>query len=328
MHEDIQQALAGGHPLYLYAYASHETEAELCAMELRALFGGSVEMKTESLLLSRRRIDPDRSPFLTLRLDIAASGDSAEAVAELAGSMRWVENGGTFKVTYMKSGDSCSYADQRGFERLVGSRIQGKANMKNPDVTLGLTAIHGIWVLGVWHASKRAWHAHIHKPQNYSTGLSAAFARALVNIAAPEAEGVRMLDPCCGMGNVLIEALSMGLDIRGRDINPLAVRGAKTNLRHYGHPETRVTLGDMNELEGRYDAAVLDMPYNLCSVLPEEEQRRMLTSLRRLAPRAVIVTTEGDVRARVEEAGYRIVDECKVRKGSFVRQVWLCEAFQ
>lgn len=326
--ERIQQALADGRSLYLYAYASHETEAELCAMELRALFGGCTEWKTGSLLLSRRRIDPDRSPFLTLRLDIAASGDSAVKIAELAGSRRWVESGETFKVTYIKAGDPFDYAEQRSFERLVGSRIQGKADMKHPDVTLGLTALDGTWVLGVRHAPKRAWHAHIHKPQNYSTGLSAAVARALVNIAAPETEGLRLLDPCCGMGNVLIEALSMGLDIRGRDINPLAVRGARTNLKHYGFSETLVTLGDMNDLEGHYDAAVLDMPYNLCSVLPEEEQRRMLTSLRRLAPRAVIVTTEEDVRVRVQEAGYRIADECQVRKGSFVRQVWLCEALQ
>lgn len=325
IHEQIQQALADGRPLYLYAYASHETEAGLCGMELRALFGGAVEYKTESLLLSSRKIDPDRSPFLSLRIDIDACGESAEAIAELADSRHWVKGGETFKVTYIKSGDPYSYAEQRELERLVGSRIQGKADMKNPDLTLGLTALHGAWLLGSIRAPKRAWHAHIHKPQNYSTGLSAAVARALVNIAAPETEGIRLLDPCCGMGNVLIEALSMGIDARGRDINPLAVRGAKTNLKHYGYPETLVTLGDMNELEGHYDAAVLDMPYNLCSVLPEEEQRRMLASLRRLAPRAVIVTTEVDVRVRVEEAGYRIVEECQVRKGSFVRQAWLCE---
>lgn len=117
-----------------------------------------------------------------------------------------------------------------------------------------------------------------------------------MNIAAPETEGLRLLDPCCGMGNVLIEALSMGLDIReGTSIRLRC--GARTNLKHYGFSETLVTLGDMNDLEGHYDAAVLDMPYNLCSVLPEEEQRRMLTSLRRLAPRAVIVTTEEDVRS-------------------------------
>ena len=48
----------------------------------------------------------------------------------------------------------------------------------------------------------------------------------------------------------------------------------------------------MNELEGSYDAAILDMPYNLCSVLPDEDQRVMLTSLRRLAKRAVVVSTE------------------------------------
>ncbi|MWV44561.1 RNA methyltransferase [Paenibacillus sp. HJL G12] len=326
MKELIKQTLEQGHALYLYPYASHDTEAELCGMELRALFGDVRKIHTGSVLLSPRKINPDRSPFLSLRMDVLAAGNSAEQIANFADSLQLVKDGSTFKVTYIKSGDPYTYAEQRSFERLVGSRIQGKADMKNPGITLGLIAIQGIWLIGVCHYPERSWHAHIHKPQNYSTGLSAATARTLVNIMAPETEGIRAVDPCCGMGNVLIEALSMGLDIRGRDINPLAIRGARTNLQHYGYPEDLVTLGDMNELEGYFDAAIIDMPYNLCSVLPEADQKRMLVSLRRLAPRAVIVTTEEDVRMRVVEAGYRIVDTCRVWKGSFVRLVWLCEA--
>ncbi|MCJ8014388.1 methyltransferase domain-containing protein [Paenibacillus sp. KQZ6P-2] len=324
--QQIEQALAKDQPMYLYTYASHETEAELCGMEMRALFGDGIVCRTASLLLSHRKINPDRSPFLSLRLDVLVSGGSAEGIAERAGTVQQIINGNTFKVTYIKSGDPYTYNEQRAFERLVGSRIHGKADMKKADITFGLISVQGIWLLGVCHVPERSWHAHIHKPQNYSTGLSAKAARSLVNIMAPETEGVRVVDPCCGMGNVLIEALSMGIHIQGNDINPLAIRGARINLKHYGYPVELVTLGDMNELEGHFDAAILDMPYNLCSVLPEEEQKQMLTSLRRLAPRAVIVTTEEDVRVRVEEAGYRIIDECKVWKGSFVRQVWLCEA--
>lgn len=278
-----------------------------------------------SLLISQRQINPDRSPFLSRRVDVLLTGSSAEELAERASSAQLFMEGNTFKVTYIKSGDPYTYDEQRALERLVGSRIQGKFDMKNPDVVLGLVSVQGTWLLGICHDPERVWHKHIHKLQNYSTGLSAAMARSLVNIMAPETEGIRVVDPCCGMGNVLIEALSVGLDIRGRDINPLAIRGARTNLKHFGYPDELVTLGDMNELEGHFDAAILDMPYNLCSVLSVEEQKTMLASLRRLAPRAVIVTTEEDVRTRVEEAGYRVVDECRVWKGSFVRHVWLCE---
>ncbi|WP_213652266.1 TRM11 family methyltransferase [Paenibacillus sp. J23TS9] len=326
MKEHVQQDLADGHMVYLYTYASHETEAELCSMEMRALFGSSEEYRKESLLLSQQDIDPDRSPFLSLRMDVLLSGNSVEELAEHASLRQLVEDKKTFKVIFIKSGDPYPYEDQRAFERLVGSRIQGRADMRKPDITLGLISIQGTWLLGICHYPQRTWHSHIHKPQNYSTGLSAATARTLVNIMAPDTEGLRAVDPCCGMGNVLIEALSMGLDIRGRDINPLAIRGARTNLEHYGYPVELVTLGDMNELDGPFDAAILDMPYNLCSVLPTEEQKRMLASLHRLAPRAVIVSTEEEVRSRIEEAGYRIKVECKVWKGSFVRHVWLCEA--
>lgn len=327
MKEKIEQALAKQERICLYTHASHETEAELCAMEMRALFDGSVIYGSELLTVSPRVIDPDRSPFLSARIDILLSGASAAEIAAQAGGLEPFIGGRTYKVTYIKSGDPYPYDEQRAWERLVGSRVRGRADMKNPDVTLGLIAVQGLWLLGICQFPARAWHAHIHKPQNYSTGLSAALARTLVNIMSPViAKHMQAVDPCCGMGNVLIEALSMGLEISGRDMNPLAIRGARTNLEHYGYATDRVTLGDMNELEGRFDAAVLDMPYNLCSVLPVEEQNRMLASLRRLAPRAVIVSTEDEVRDRIEENGFRIVDECRVWKGNFVRHVWLCEA--
>ncbi|MBE9913352.1 methyltransferase domain-containing protein [Paenibacillus donghaensis] len=327
MKKRLRQVAGDPSPMYLYTYSSHETEAELCRMELRALFSGEemLLLQTPSLLISRRQISPDRSPFLSGRMDVQLIGDSVGDIAERARSTRLLPEGSTFKVTYLKSGDPFSYEEQRALERHVGSRIKGKADMKKPDVTLGLISVQGTWLLGICHDPERAWRLHIHKPQNYSTGLSVATARSLVNIMAPHTEGIRAVDPCCGMGNVLIEALSMGIDIRGRDINPLAVRGARTNLKHYGYSTDLVTLGDMNEMEGRFDAAILDMPYNLCSVISVDEQKRMLTSLRRLAPRSVIVATEEDVRIRVEEAGYRITDECSVWKGNFVRHVWLCE---
>ncbi len=326
MKEEMVQRVADHKQVYLYSYNSHETEAELCRMEMRALFGGSVLYRTESLLLSSRQIEPDRSPFMTLRMDIRIMARSVEELAVQAGTMEAIVSGHSFKVVFIKSGDSYTYDEQRAFERVVGSRIPGRREMKKPDMTLGLIAVQGTWMLGICRFPERAWHAHIHKPQNYSTGLSAKAARALVNVMAPVVHGVRAVDPCCGMGNVLIEALSMGLDIRGRDINPLAIRGARTNLLHYGYKAELVTLGDMNELQGRFDAAMVDMPYNLCSVLPVEEQERMLSSLYRLAPRAVVVSTEEEVRERIMLAGYRISDECTLRKGSFVRHVWLCEA--
>ncbi|MNZ79910.1 Mg-protoporphyrin IX methyl transferase [compost metagenome] len=236
--------------------------------------------------------------------------------------------GDSFKVLYIKGGAKHSYDEQRKLERQVGGNIHGKADMRTPDVMFGLLPVDTGWIFGVCHRSEPVWLQHKDKPQNYSTGLSTVVARALVNIAVPDPRGIKVIDPCCGMGNVLIEALSMGIDIAGRDINPLAIRGARINLRHFGYAnDGLVTIGDMNEIEEFYDAAILDMPYNLCSVLTDEETADMLTSLSRFSRTAVIVSSES-MEKNIVKAGLRIKDQCCIKKGSFVRNVWLCESMQ
>lgn len=305
---------------HIYTFACHESERELCMLELRELIGQEAEIGN-SWIHSERKIDPDRSPFLSARVDVMLSGDTIQEIAEQADSIQLTDS--SFKVVYIKAGDTLSYDEQRGVERLVGGRIRGTADMKSPDITFGLLSLNGSWLLGVCHIPERAWLSHKQKPQNYSTGLSSRVARALVNIAAPQTEGVQMLDPCCGMGNVLIEALSMGINIEGCDINPLAVRGARVNLRHYGYSDTLVTFGDMNDLEGSYTTALLDLPYNVCSVFPLEDKLQMLRSLRRLTKRVVIVSTE-PLTDILKQTGWQVLGHAQVTKGTFVRDIWLC----
>ena len=69
---------------------------------------------------------------------------------------------------------------------------------------------------------------------------------------------------------------------------------------------------------------IRDRPYNLCSVSPPEEQLEMLASLRRLAGRAVILTTE-PIEPLIREAGFSIRETCRLTKGSFVRFLHLCD---
>ncbi|HEY4392039.1 MAG TPA: RNA methyltransferase [Paenibacillus sp.] len=307
---------------YIYPFACHETEQDLCSMELQALFGCPIG--PHSFVDTPIRIDPSRSPFLSLRMDVLIGGVTWEEMMQQAAELQI--NDRTFKVKYIKNGDSRSYEEQRQIERQVGSVIRGKAEMRTPDLIYGLLFYNGCWTLGICYQAQSVWLEHKHKPQNYSTGLSTVVARALVNIAAPRPDGLRMIDPCCGMGNVLIEALSMGLDIAGRDINPLAIKGARVNLHHFGYDsKDLVEIGDMNDIDEHYDAAVLDMPYNLCSVLPREERIRMLSSLKRISYRSVVVSSE-PLEEEICEVGLMIMDQGKIAKGSFIRNVWLCRS--
>jgi len=312
--------LAAGAGAYGYIIACHEDELELCQMELRSLLG--VELTADSrLVLSARSIDPKRSPFIKSKLTLHIE---AQQIADIAAYAAGIDlEGQSFKIVCIAPDGSVPYEEQRQIERQIGAVMTGRADMKQPERLYGIARIAGKWQFGAYERGEAVWMQHNKKPQPYSTALSTRVARAVVNIAVPQTEGVTVIDPCCGIGTVLIEALSMEISIEGSDLNPLAVKGARVNLAHFGFPNI-VRLADMRTLTAHYDAAILDMPYNLCSVLPREERMEMLLQARRLANRVVIVTIE-PCEEDIVLAGLKIVDRCIVRKGKFERQIFLCE---
>ncbi|MFD0960855.1 TRM11 family SAM-dependent methyltransferase [Paenibacillus chungangensis] len=304
---------------YVYTYASHEDEVELCQLELSTLFGRAVTGKN-GVIACREEHPPDvnRSPFIKRRIDVT---QQVCELSELIHRLQGMDTAGeTFKVIYTEGDERHAYEARRALERQVGAIIKGMADMRQPQREYGLMRYEGQWLFGPCRDSESVWLRHQRKPCNYSTALPVRAARAIVNLAVgPVPEGKRLIDPCCGMGSVLIEALSMGVRIEGVDMNPLAVRGARANLSHFGYPDV-VGLGDMTELEGHYDAAIVDLPYNLCSVLTDEAQLSMLQAVRRLSNRAVIVAT-ADIGVQIEAAGWYVANSILLRKGSFARHV-------
>ncbi len=310
--------------VYLYVIASNEEERSLCKLEMRSFFGHEGKF---NLVQSAVRIDPSRSPFIKQRIEVRFEcGDIGDLAEQAAG----IElNGATFKVLAIDNDDpvgglKLDYDRKRELERAVGLRIRGKAEMREPDRVFGFARVGGSWKFGELVAGEAHWLKHNDKPRKYSTALSTRVARAVVNIAVPRIDGARVIDPCCGIGTVLVEAMSMGIDIEGREINPLAAVGARENLAFFGYGSAKVTLGDMRDIAEKYDAAIIDMPYNLCSVLPKDEKLQMLRSAREFAATMVLVTIES-IDSLIEEAGFTIRDRCTVNKGNFIRNVLVCE---
>ncbi|WP_090978655.1 TRM11 family methyltransferase [Paenibacillus sp. CF384] len=316
-------------------------------MEMRSLFGCN---PNNGCVISDKNIDPGRSPFIRGKLTIQLLGDDAAGIAaQVADAVRL--DGRTFKVVFVGGGDACESFDfdrQRAIEKEIGWQIVGKAEMRRPDRLFGVAYADGRYLFGEYEKSEALWLKYNDKPQPYSTALSTRVARAVVNIAAPTTKE-RVIDPCCGIGTVIIEALSMGISIVGFDNNPLALKGARINLAHFGMPDV-VKLADMTTLEPStlllredgggasgsvgsdgavpinrrvFDSAIIDLPYNLCSKLPSAERLAMLRSAGRLAERVIIVTTEL-IDDDIAEAGFTITDRCIVRKGKFERQVIAC----
>lgn len=306
---------------YFYTFSCREWEEELARLEQRTVFG--CEAAPEGWLRSPRRFVPERSPFIRQRLEVRFESDSLEGLAAM---VEGLEAGpGTFKVRYIKkTSETLDYDGQRRAEGMLGAVLRGTVDVRKPDRLLGLAYAGGKWLFGDCRESEAVWLRHRTKPQGYSTALDTRVARALVNLALPfpERDGTRLLDPCCGIGTVLVEALSMGLDASGSDVNPLAVKGARINLAHYGMPDA-VKVRDIEAVHGQYDAVVVDLPYNLCSAATPEEQLRILRKVRELAPRVVVVATE-DIDGLIRDSGLKMADRCTVPKGKLQRRILLC----
>nr|WP_323125834.1 methyltransferase domain-containing protein [Gracilibacillus oryzae] len=252
-----------------------------------------------------------------------------QAIAEQVHQMELSDQ--TFKILYIKINDlsheqKIEFAEQRMIENEIGWNIIGKAKMKNPDILFGIVPFKGHWYFGTYLESESVWLHHLKKPQEYSTALSTRLARAVVNIAVPDTAGVLVIDPCCGIGTVLVEALSMGIQIVGSDRNPLAVKGARENIAFFNYEGT-VKVKDIADEEGYYDVAIIDLPYNLSAKATQEEQFTIIRHARKIADRVVILTIE-DIDEMILSADFTIVDRCVANKGKkalFSRQVIVCE---
>lgn len=305
---------------FIYNYASPGEEKELCALEMRSFFGEDTE---SSILESTLKIDPSRSPFMRGRMDVIIESEQFEDLIEQVKNIELT--GSTFKVMYVKVAgpEKVDFEERRRIEREVGLHIPGEPELVNPDVLFGIMNVNGRWVFGEYYSSEAVWLNHQQKPHSYSTSLSTRVARAVANIAVPDPAGVKAIDPCCGIGTVVVEALSMGIDIVASDINPLILPGTRENIAHFGYA-TEVTFKDIRKVNGSYDVAIIDMPYNLCSVITPEEQLEMLQSTYKFADKVVIVTIE-PIDSIIGDAGFEIADRCVVRKGTFEREIIACQ---
>ncbi|MCR8641172.1 DNA methyltransferase [Paenibacillus sp. N1-5-1-14] len=310
-------------PSYIYTYACTKDEIDLCDLEFRSLLGVTTHSK---MIKSTIGVDPSRSPFLKERIEVLYEGDSLASILEQVEQIELLDQ--TFQLIYIPNQDlppskKVPLHERQSIERDIGMQIEGEPDYKNPDRQYGITVIDDRWYFGNYMKGTAHWFHHMQKPRSYSIALPTRLARAAVNIAVPQPMNQKVIDPCCGIGTVLIEALSMGINIVGRDMNPYIVRGAQENLEHFGY-DIQVELGAIANVTELYDAAIIDMPYNLYSNISSEEQLSIVQHARRIANRVIVITID-TIDSMITDAGLTITDRCLAKKGNFSRQILVCE---
>jgi tRNA (guanine10-N2)-dimethyltransferase len=305
--------------LYTLNYPLHEKE--LCDLEIRALFNLEFE---EKVIISNIKIDPSISPYLRTRLQMSIESDTYEGIHQLVLEANIMDS--QFLVKYAKTGlMDPSFYERRVYCKDLGLLIHGLPSFDAPNQLYGITVFKGVWYFGELIEKDNQWKKHQDKPHPYSSSLGINMAKALVNIASNGNKNRVLIDPCCGVGTVLLEAAYSNYQIVGWDINPLVADDARKNLSHYQY-DISVTKGDISEISSHYDAAIIDLPYGIFTSASDEERLKILQKGKVICDQLVVVS-QIDIQDVLLREDLKIIDSClvgKPRKSDFYRYVYVC----
>ena len=307
---------------YIYSFSYENPQSELCKLESRYFFNKEEKNKQ---LFSNIKVAPSNSPFIKSRFDIISfSEDYDTLIKDIKKESICIDG---FKVEYLVlNGDITEYKERLKKLKDIGWSIEGIPNYYNPIKTYALCYYEGIWCFGILIKDRFAWHQHKQKPHSYSNSISISIAKALVNIAAKANKENKLLDACCGVGTIMLEACFSGNNIEGCDINEKICKNAKENLSHFNYI-ANVYNSDIKNISKKYEAAIIDLPYNLFSNATDNDILHIIESTAEITDRIVIVSTS-DITNLISNIGFRILDYCTVSKSgkrNFTRKIWVCE---
>ena len=299
--------------MYAYVLAAPHFHLGLAQAELCAFAG----VRTAGRVgLGPVAVDIARSAFISTCVHVAAAGTSLDEVCEDARAKGLAWEG--FHIETFCPGEGSLFTSLEPVIR-VADAITGRPKLTHPRVRLALIVSGELWAIGPIVSTYRSdWPAHEQRPHFFSGSLPTRFSRAMVNLVA--SPGDTLIDPCCGVGVALIEALACGVEAYGCDINPRMAAQAAENLTSLGFPQ-RVFVADARGIGGRYDGAVLDLPYGRNVAIGEGLYGDLLRTLRTIARRSAIVAAR-DLSGELEEQfGLGVVHHVEVPKTTMVRHL-------
>ncbi|MBK5251916.1 MAG: methyltransferase domain-containing protein [Peptostreptococcaceae bacterium] len=279
----------------------------------------------EKVFFESRKVHPSVSPFLKNRLEIIYKASTFLEIIESITKDKIAAS--DFKVKYVKLGkDDPHFKKRREYCKAIGLIIEGFPCFAAPKNTFGITFYKGNWYFGKLAERSLYWKVHKNKPNSYSSSLGLSTAKVLINIAGNGDTSKRLIDPCCGVGTVLLEGVWAGYDITGWEINSKIAENARENLKHFNY-EVKVVTGDIQDIDDSFDASIVDLPYGNCSFKNDENQLKIIRNAKRISKKIVLVSAE-DIRDEIVKENLEIIDSCKIRKnekGDFLRYIWVCK---
>ena len=301
--------------MYLYFINYQDTQKEVCELEMKRLFNTSLTSIIESYI----NYSESRSAFFKSKLDIIVKEKEYDTFINKLSTI-CVDK---FKVEYIKyKEDGLDYSKRMDLVRECAKCIQGIGSLDNDAVRLGIVYFNHCFYLGRLYEDHQTWQQYQNKPQSYSQSLSVRDARSLINIATG-GKDITIVDPCCGVGTILLEAKQMGHKIDGYEINKGVAWKANRNLEYFGYPKI-VQNQDMHTITKHYDVSILDIPYNLYSSITLDEQKALIRKCHDISNNFVLISYEefDDI---LKENNFQIIEKVKIKKIKMVRYIYYCE---
>jgi hypothetical protein len=152
--------------------------------------------------------------------------------------------------------------------RLLGQlalAIDGDISYEQPTTRYHLIeTVDRYYLMRQVHVPKWNKPNYAYRPHSYSAALSNEFAALAINTIARPKD--RLVDPTCGSGTIIYEALQRGMRAWGYDHKWSWVKGARENLAYFGFTRSSssphlVSYADAREVEFESDVVIANLPY-------------------------------------------------------------------
>lgn len=304
---------------YIYKYNYEPYEKDIVHFEMKALF--DVEPCGDTIL-SDTHTNPNRSYHLNYRINIMCKGSSVDELLPDIDKMNLSYEG--FKIEFIDvSSDVMEYKKRINYCITIADLFDGYGQMKDPNITFVVTQVDNVWYFGQLIRNDRSFERLQNKPHTYSHSMSCELSRTVVNIACGQ-DKPKLVDPCHGIGTVICEAVDLGYDIEGTELNWLVFDKARENLEAVGIDTKIISQGDMHNISKSYDVSILDIPYGLMSKTTPELQTGLIEKCYQISNKLVLIANE-NCDSLINNTKWKIIDRIDVPKANykFIRYVYI-----
>ncbi len=306
---------------YLYFFNYSHLEVELFEGEFASLFGREYPGNYH---FSDIFVPVDNSVYIKDVLKVLCRNSRLEILLEHIKDRRLAYD--DYKVVYLKNKNSqIEYKKSLDLVAQIGLTISGRPKMNGPKTTLAITLLEGEYVFGELSHGHESWKKFLNKPHTFCNGLDLRMCKTLINLATGNNPDVSVVDPCCGMGAVVLEGLNHGVDIVGFDISRTNSYKARKNLEHFGYDPLLISRKAIGDLTIHRDVAIIDLPYNLYTPITRKEQEDIILAGLSIADKLILVAHE-DYDNWFKVQGIDIKRKMTVRKfdkSAFIRIVYV-----